>query len=108
VGQGALMYGNGYLSSLWNFCQTLFRYIIIQKSGTLHVRDLSLNRGFAGEGMKGNLWRKRFSRLFCCSAPSQSKCIEKKGEQLSAVGTFTMHGVTKEIALPFTWKSRLT
>src|SRR5882672_493760 len=32
----------------------------------------------------------------------QSKRIEKKGKQLFAVGTFTMHGVSKEIALPFT------
>ncbi len=31
----------------------------------------------------------------------QSKRIEKKGKQLFAVGTFTMHGVSKEIALPF-------
>jgi len=32
----------------------------------------------------------------------QSKRIEKKGTQLIAHGTFTMHGVSKEIALPFT------
>ncbi len=32
----------------------------------------------------------------------QSKRIEKKGKQLIAVGTFTMHGVSKDIALPFT------
>ncbi|HEV7398494.1 MAG TPA: YceI family protein, partial [Pyrinomonadaceae bacterium] len=32
----------------------------------------------------------------------QSKCIERKGKQLIALGTFTMHGVSKEIALPFT------
>lgn len=32
----------------------------------------------------------------------QSKHIEKKGKQLVAHGTFTMHGVSKEIALPFT------
>ena len=32
----------------------------------------------------------------------QSKRIEKKGKQLTAFGTFTMHGVSKEIALPFT------
>lgn len=31
----------------------------------------------------------------------QSKRIEKKRKQLLAVGTFTMHGVSKEIALPF-------
>lgn len=31
----------------------------------------------------------------------QSKRIEKKGAQLIAHGPFTMHGVTKEIALPF-------
>src|SRR5437016_1055912 len=31
----------------------------------------------------------------------QSKRIEKKGKQLFAVGTFTMHGVSKEIGLPF-------
>lgn len=31
----------------------------------------------------------------------QSKRVEKKGEQLVAHGTFTMHGVSKEIALPF-------
>lgn len=32
----------------------------------------------------------------------QSKRIEKNGAQLVAHGTFTMHGVSKEIALPFT------
>ncbi len=32
----------------------------------------------------------------------ESKRVEKKGKQLIAVGTFTMHGVSKEIALPFT------
>jgi polyisoprenoid-binding protein YceI len=32
----------------------------------------------------------------------QSKHIEKKGNQFVAHGTFTMHGVSKEIALPFT------
>src|SRR5882672_2157869 len=32
----------------------------------------------------------------------QGKRIEKKGKQLFALGTFTMHGVSKEIALPFT------
>jgi polyisoprenoid-binding protein YceI len=31
----------------------------------------------------------------------QSKRIEKKGKQLLAVGTFTMHGVSKEMVLPF-------
>lgn len=31
----------------------------------------------------------------------QSERIEKKGRQLFAVGTLTMHGVSKEIALPF-------
>jgi len=31
----------------------------------------------------------------------QSKHIEKKGKQLLAIGIFTMHGVSKEIALPF-------
>jgi len=32
----------------------------------------------------------------------QSSRIEKKGNQLVAFGTFTMHGVSKELALPFT------
>jgi len=32
----------------------------------------------------------------------QSSRIEKKGRQLIAVGAFTMHGVSKTIALPFT------
>lgn len=32
----------------------------------------------------------------------QSRRIEKKGKQLIAHGMFTMHGVSKEIALPFT------
>lgn len=32
----------------------------------------------------------------------QSKRVEKKGAQFVAHGTFTMHGVSKEIALPFT------
>lgn len=31
-----------------------------------------------------------------------SSRVEKKGKQLIAHGTFTMHGVAKEIALPFT------
>jgi len=31
----------------------------------------------------------------------QSSRIEKKGKQLIALGTLTMHGVAKEIALPF-------
>lgn len=32
----------------------------------------------------------------------QSSRIEKKGKGLVAVGSFTMHGVSKEISLPFT------
>ena len=32
----------------------------------------------------------------------KSSSIVKKGKQLIAVGTFTMHGVSKEISLPFT------
>jgi len=32
----------------------------------------------------------------------KSSRIEKKGKNFTAHGTFTMHGVTKEIALPFT------
>ena len=32
----------------------------------------------------------------------QSKRIEKRGKQLIAIGTFTMHGVSKDIAFPFT------
>lgn len=32
----------------------------------------------------------------------KSSRVEKKGKQLIAHGTFTMHGVSKEIALPFT------
>lgn len=32
----------------------------------------------------------------------QSSHIEKKGKQLIVFGTFTMHGVSKELALPFT------
>src|SRR5215471_18338885 len=32
----------------------------------------------------------------------QSKRIEKRGNQLVAIGMFTMHGVTKEIEIPFT------
>jgi polyisoprenoid-binding protein YceI len=32
----------------------------------------------------------------------KSSRIEKKGKQLIAHGTFTMHGISKEIALPFT------
>jgi polyisoprenoid-binding protein YceI len=32
----------------------------------------------------------------------QSKRVEKKGNRLTAFGTFTMHGVSKEIAIPFT------
>jgi len=35
----------------------------------------------------------------------QSNRIEKKGQQLLAVGTLTMHGVSKEIELPFTFAS---
>lgn len=31
----------------------------------------------------------------------QSNRIVKKGKQLTAVGTFTMHGVSREIAIPF-------
>jgi len=32
----------------------------------------------------------------------QSSRIERKGKQFIALGTFTMHGVSKELALPFT------
>lgn len=32
----------------------------------------------------------------------ESKRIQKKGKQFIAIGTFAMHGVSKEIALPFT------
>ena len=34
----------------------------------------------------------------------QSSRIEKRGKDFIAHGTFTMHGVAKEIALPFTIK----
>ena len=34
----------------------------------------------------------------------QSKRVEKRGEQTILVGDFTMHGVTKEVALPVTVK----
>ena len=37
----------------------------------------------------------------------QSERIEKKGQQLLAVGTLTMRGVSKEIALPFTVASKV-
>ena len=36
----------------------------------------------------------------------QSERIEKKEQQLTAYGTFTMHGVSKQIALPFTITGR--
>ncbi len=36
----------------------------------------------------------------------QSKRIEKKGNKLTAFGTFTMHGVSREVALPFTITGR--
>lgn len=32
----------------------------------------------------------------------QSKRVEKKGKNFLAIGEFSMHGVTKEIAIPFT------
>jgi polyisoprenoid-binding protein YceI len=39
----------------------------------------------------------KFPEITC-----QSSRIEKKGKQLIAHGTLTMHGIAKEIALPFT------
>ncbi|HEY0321660.1 MAG TPA: YceI family protein [Pyrinomonadaceae bacterium] len=38
----------------------------------------------------------------------QSKRVEKKGNQLVATGTFTMHGVSKEISIPFTVTGKVT
>lgn len=38
----------------------------------------------------------------------QSKRVEKKGSQLIVTGTFTMHGVSKEISIPFTLNGKYT
>ena len=38
----------------------------------------------------------------------QSKRVEKKGNRLTAYGTFTMHGVSKEIAIPFNVTGKFT
>lgn len=38
----------------------------------------------------------------------KSSRVEKKGKQLIAYGTLTMHGVSKEIALPFTIAGKFT
>lgn len=38
----------------------------------------------------------------------QSKRVEKKGNQLLAHGTFTMHGVSKEITLPIMMSGKIT
>lgn len=36
----------------------------------------------------------------------QSKRVEKKGKNFHAIGDFTMHGVTKEVTIPFTVKGK--
>lgn len=38
----------------------------------------------------------------------QSKRVEKKGNQFVATGMFTMHGVSKEISIPFTVTGKVT
>jgi polyisoprenoid-binding protein YceI len=38
----------------------------------------------------------------------QSKSVVKKGNQLVATGAFTMHGVSKEISIPFTMTGKYT
>jgi polyisoprenoid-binding protein YceI len=38
----------------------------------------------------------------------QSKRVEKKGDKFIAHGTFTMHGVSKEISIPFTVTGKST
>jgi polyisoprenoid-binding protein YceI len=38
----------------------------------------------------------------------QSKSVEKKGNQFIATGTFTMHGVSKELSIPFTMTGKYT
>ena len=71
----------------------------LKASGTIQVK--SVDTGIAGrdDHLRGADF---FDVAKFPEITFQSERVEKQGEGYALIGKFTMHGVTKEIALPFT------
>jgi len=77
----------------------------LKASGTIQVK--SIDTGIAGrdDHLRGEDF---FDVAKFPEITFQGERVEKQGEGYALIGRFTMHGVTKEIALPFTVNGPIT